>query len=205
MGIFSRFAGSFVKERVSNTKTALELIIEDFKRYALIMKWVFLGFSFGTVIYDIVTKTGNLIINCVLIGVLVIYAVLDTIFKKLKKPDPNKKLRLIYSWVKIILNAAALASSIYSLYTATAGESIKPISIVLTTLSLLLFILKVVLEICIDIISSKWKMLKEAMIMDAKEHPNTSGRIFSPFVGGDVSEVEVKDATVARIRDRQKR
>ena len=205
MGIISKFAGSFVKERVSNTKTALELIVEDFKRYALIMKWVFLGFSFGTVIYDIVTKTGNLIINCVLIGVLVIYAVLDTIFKKLKKPDPNKKLRLVYSWVKICLNAAALASSIYSLYTATAGETIKPISIVLTTLSLLMFILKVVLEICIDIISSKWKMLKEAMIMDAKEHPNTSGRIFSPFVGGDVSEVEVKDATVARIRDRQNR
>lgn len=201
MGIFSKFAGSFVKERVSNTKTAFELIVEDFKRYALIMKWIFLLFSFASVIYNLVTQTGNLIINCILIGVLVIYAILDTVFKALKKPDPNRKIRFAYAWIKIGLNAAALVSSIYTLYTATSGE-IKPISIVLTTLSLLMFILKVILEICLDVISSKWKLLKGGMILDAKEHPNTSGKIFSTFIG-DVDGVEVKDAIVERIRNKQ--
>ncbi len=204
MGIFSKLAGSFVKERVSNTKTAIELIVEDFKRYLVVIKWIFLVFSLGTVIYNLVTNTGNLIINIILICVLIIYAVLDAIFKKLKKPDPNKKLRFIYAWIRILLNAAALVSSFYTLYSATAGDAIKPFSIVLTTLSLLMFILKVVLEICVDIFSSKWKLLKNAMIMDAKEHPNTSGKIFSPFIG-DADEVEVKDAVVNKIREHQNR
>lgn len=205
MGFFSKFASSFVKERVSNTKTALELIVEDFKRYALIMKYIFLAFSLGSVIYNIVTNTGNLIINCILIGVLVVYSILDTIFRIFRKPDPSKKLRIVYAWIKIGLNAFALASSVYTLYSATAGDAIKPISIVLTTLSLLMFILKVVLEICLDIISSKWKLLKGAMIMDAKEHPGTSGKIFSPFVGGDLDLVDVKDSIQERIKERQNR
>lgn len=202
MGFFSKFASSFVKERVSNTKTALELIVEDFKRYVLIMKYIFLVFSLGSVIYNIVTNTGNLIINCVLIGVLVVYSILDTIFRQFQNPDPSKKLRIIYAWVKIALNAAALVSSVYTLYSATAGDAIKPISIVLTTLSLLMFILKVILEIVLDVISSKWKLLKGAMIMDAQEYPSTSGKIFFPFVG-DVEEVDVKDSIKKRIRERQ--
>ena len=202
MGMFSKFASSFVKERVSNTKTALELIVEDFKRYVLIMKYIFLVFSLGSVIYNIITNTGNLIINCVLIGVLVVYSILDTIFRQFQNPDPSKKLRIIYAWLKIALNATALVSSVYTLYSATAGDAIKPISIVLTTLSLLMFILKVILEIVLDVISSKWKLLKGAMIMDAQEYPSTSGKIFSPFVG-NVEEVDVKDSIKKRIRERQ--
>ena len=68
MGLFSNLAGSFVKERVTNTKTAFQLIVEDFRRYVLILKWVFLGLSVATIMYGIVTRTGNLIINIVLIS-----------------------------------------------------------------------------------------------------------------------------------------
>ena len=67
MGLFGKIAGKFVKERTTNTKTALQLIVEDFKRYILILKWVFLGFSFATIIYSIVAGIGELIINCILL------------------------------------------------------------------------------------------------------------------------------------------
>ena len=201
MGLFGKIAGNFVKERTANTKTALQLIVEDFKRYVLVLKWIFLGFSFATIIYSIVAHIGNLIINCCLLGVLVVYALLDSIFKLKQKPDPSKKLRIIYAWMRIVLNAIALVSSLYAIYSST-GSDVRPISIVLATLSLIMFILKVLTEICMEIFMSKWTLLKNAMIMDAKEHPNTSGKLFSPIIG-DVEEIEVKESVADRIRRKQ--
>ena len=203
MGFFSNIAGSFVKERVSNTKTAFQLIIEDFRRYVLIMKWVFLGLSIATIIYGIVTRTGNLVINIVLLGVLLMYSVLDTIFRMNADPNPTRKLRLVYAWIRIVLNAAAIASSVYALYSATISD-VKPIEIVLAALSMMMFILKVLLEITLEVLSSKWALLKNAMIMDAKEHPGTSGKIFSPFIG-DIEQIEVKDSYAQRIKEKQER
>jgi hypothetical protein len=201
MGLFGKLAGKFVKDRTVNTKTALQLIVEDFKRYILILKWVFLGFSFATIIYSLVVGIGNLIINWILLGVLVVYALLDSIFRLKQKPNPTKKLRVIYAWTRIALNAAALVSSLYAIYSATSHE-VKPISIVLATLSIIMFILKVLTEICLEIFQSKWTLLKNAMIMDAKEHPNTSGKLFSPIIG-DIEEVEVKESVAERIKRRQ--
>ena len=201
MGLFSKIAGKFVKDRTANTKTALQLIVEDFKHYILILKWVFLGFSVSTIIYSLIVGIGNMIINFILLGVLAVYALLDTIFRLKQKPNPTKKLRVIYAWTRIALNAAALVSSLYAIYSATSNE-IKPISIVLATLSLIMFILKVLTEICLEIFQSKWTLLKNAMIMDAKEHPNTSGKLFSPIIG-DIEEVEVKESVAERIRKRQ--
>lgn len=201
MGLFSHLAGSFVKERVTNTKTAFQLIVEDFKRYVLILKWVFLGLSVATIIYGIVTRTGNLIINIVLLGVLLAYSVLDTLFRLSANPNPTKKLRVIYAWIRIALNAAAIASSIYALYSSTINQ-VKPIEIVLAALSMMMFILKVLLEITLEVLSSKWSLLKNAMIMDAKEHPGTSGKIFAPFIG-DIEEIEVKESHAQRIREKQ--
>ena len=201
MGLFGKLAGKFVKDRTANTKTALQLIVEDFKRYILILKWVFLGFSFATIIYSLVVGIGNFIINCILLGVLVVYALLDSIFRLKQKPNPTRKLRVVYAWTRIALNAAALVSSLYAIYSATSHD-IKPISIVLATLSIIMFILKVLTEICMEIFQSKWTLLKNAMIMDAKEHPNTSGKLFSPIIG-DIEEVEVKESVAERIRKRQ--
>ena len=201
MGLFGRMIGNFAKERVTNTKTAFQLIVEDFKRYILILKWVFLAFSFATVIFDIVMGIGNLVINCCLLGLLLVYSVLDTLFRVFRKPDPTKKLRIIYAWLRITLNAAAVISSLYAIYSAAAHE-VKPITIVLATLSLIMFILKVLVEICYEIFQSKWTLLKNAMIMDAKEHPNTSGKLFSPLIG-DVEEVEVKESVAERIKRKQ--
>ena len=200
MGLFGKLVGNFAKERVSNTKTAFQLIVEDFKRYVLILKWIFLAFSFATVIFDLIVGIGEPIINYCLLGLLLVYSVLDTVFRMVAKPNPTKKLRIVYAWLRIILNATALTSSIYAIY--KASTEVKPISIVLATLSLIMFILKVLVEICFEIFQSKWTLLKNAMIMDAKEHPNTSGRLFSPLIG-DFEQIEAKDSVVERIKRKQ--
>lgn len=200
MGLFGKLVGNFAKERVSNTKTAFQLIVEDFKRYVLILKWIFLAFSFATVIFDLIVGIGEPIINYCLLGLLLVYSVLDTVFRMVAKPNPTKKLRIVYAWLRIVLNAAALTSSIYAIY--KASTEVKPISIVLATLSIIMFILKVLVEICFEIFQSKWTLLKNAMIMDAKEHPNTSGKLFSPLIG-DVEQIEAKDSVVERIKRKQ--
>lgn len=204
MGFFSKAVGNFAKKRVSNTKTAFQLIIEDFKRYVLVLKYIFLAFSVATLVYSIVAGVGILIINCCLLGLLFVYSVLDAILRLRENPDPPKKLRIIYVWLHILLNAAAISSSIYSLYSATIRE-IKPISIVLVTLSLVMFVIKVLLEITLEVLQSKWTLLKNAMLMDAKEYPGTSGKLFAPFVGEDIEEVEVKESVKKRIKKRQEK
>lgn len=203
MSLFSKVASNFVKERVSNTKTAFQLIIDDFKLYVLILKWIFVAFSAGMLIYGIVSGIGNLIINCCLLGLLFVYSILDAILKRLENPNPSKKLRIVYAWLKIALNAAALVSSLYTLYSATIND-VKPISIVLATLSMIMFIIKVLLEITVEVLQSKWVLLKNAMIMDAKEHPNTSAKLFAPIVG-DVEEAEVKESIKNRIKNKQEK
>ena len=204
MGFFSKVAGNFVKERVSNTKTAFQLIVDDFKRYILVFKWVFLGLSLVTLIYGMCTNTklSNLIISGCLIALLFLYSVLDAIFKRRANPEPGKKLRIIYAWMKIALNGAALASTLYALYSASSMDQVKPFEIVLAALTMMIFILKVLLEISLEVFASKWGLLKNAMIMDAKEHPATSGKIFSPFIG-DVEQIEVKEGYAKRIREKQ--
>lgn len=201
MGLISKIAGKFVKDRTANTKTAFQLIVEDFKRYVLALKLIFLCFSFATIIYSIAAQIGNLIINCCLLGLLLIYSILDTIFRIKRKPDPSKKLRIIYAWMRIVLNAIALSSSLYVIYSATANE-IKPISIVLATLSMIMFILKVLTEICLEIFQSKWQLLKTGMSMDALEYPNSSGKLFEPLVG-NLEEIEIKEPIAERIRKKQ--
>ena len=67
---------------------------------------------------------------------------------------------------------------------------------------MMMFILKVLLEITLEVLSSKWSLLKNAMIMDAKEHPSTSGKIFAPFIG-DIEEIKVKESHAPRIREKQ--
>ena len=204
MGLFSKAVGNFAKKRVSNTKTAFQLIIEDFKRYVVILKYVFLAFSVATLIYGIISGIGNLIINCCLLGLLFVYSVLDAILRRRESPNASRKLRIVYAWMRISLNAAVLASSLYSLYSATVAE-VKPITIVLATLSMIMFVLKVLLEITLEVFQSKWTLLKNAMLMDAKEYPGTSGKIFAPFVGEDIEEAEVKESVKKRIKKYQEK
>ena len=203
MGLFSKAASKFVNNRVSNTKTAFQLIIDDFKKYIMILKWVFVAFSVAMLVYSIVHKIGRPEINYSLLGLLLVYSVLDAILRRRENPNPSKKLRIIYAWMKIALNAAAIVSSLYTIYSATIAE-VKPISIVLATLSLIMFIIKVFLEITVEILQSKWTLLKNAMLMDAKEYPNTSGKLFAPIVG-DIEETEVKESVKKRIKNKQEK
>lgn len=203
MGFFSKLAGSMVKQRVTNTKTALELIIDDFKKYVFILKYVFLGFSVGTVVYSIIAGTGIIYINFALLGLLVGYAILDAVLKATEAKNASKAIRPIYAWLKIILNAGALASSLYTLYASTAGDKINAMSIVLSTLSIIMFVLKVLLEVCLDIFNKKWRLLKTGMILDAQEYPNTSGKIFGPFIGEFVEDQKLKQSDVDRIHNKQ--
>ena len=203
MGLFSKAASKFVNNRVSNTKTAFQLIIDDFKKYIMILKWVFVAFSVAMLVYSIVNKIGRPEINYSLLGLLLVYSVLDAILRRRENPNPSKKLRIIYAWMKIALNAAAIVSSLYTIYSATIAE-VKPISIVLATLSLIMFIIKVFLEITVEILQSKWTLLKNAMLMDAKEYPNTSGKLFAPIVG-DIEETEVKESVKKCIKNKQEK
>ena len=131
-----------VKSKTENTFNALHLIVEQFKFYIKILKYSLIVFSVALSLFNSFTNPGNKIINFVLIGLLVLYLILDSIFGAISLKSPKKILKISYTWAKILINGVALGSTIYSLYLATSLEKINPFSIVLTTLSIIVFIIK---------------------------------------------------------------
>lgn len=181
---------STVKTKTENTFNALHLIMEQFKFYVKVIKYIFIAFSLALSLFNIFTGTGNKIVNFILIGLLAIYLILDTIFGVISLKSPKKILKIAYTWLKILINGFALGSTIYSLYLATSLEKINPISIVLTTLSIIMFIIKVILEIICEVVMSKWNLLKAGLIMDG-------------FIQDDPEKSKIKDSH-RRILDEHK-
>lgn len=189
---------------IQNTVSALQIIIDDLKKYIKIFKFIFVLFSIGMVVFQICINSGNKIVNFILLGLLVTYYVVDTFFISKKKSNPRKVVRATYSWINIILNAVALSSTIYTLYSATSMEKISPMSIVLATLSIILFIIKVILEIVTEVLSSKFSLLKAGIAKDIDE-----SFIARHFMKNKLPEDFIKDSTsnekhLFRIREKIK-
>lgn len=153
---------------IQNTVSAVQIVIDDLKRYIRAFKFIFVLFSAGMLIFQIVIKSGSTIVNWCLLGGLAVYYVLDAIFKARKRSNPPRAIKITYAWFKICLNALALASTIYTLYSATSMDKISPISIVLATLSIILFVIKVILEIVTEVVASKFALIKAGFAQDVE-------------------------------------
>ncbi|MDR0934773.1 MAG: hypothetical protein LBM03_00490 [Erysipelotrichaceae bacterium] len=141
------------------TKAAIDLIVEDFKKYALVFKYCSLVISIGYFTFAILTKIGNFYANAILGVLFILYLIFEIITDSLKsKPKKVKKIvRRTYKWTKIAVNMFSLAAAIYSIYTAV--KNVSAISIILTTLMIIMWVLDVLLEIVVEILQSKYAYL----------------------------------------------
>ena len=61
------------------TKAAVDIIVNDVRRYCNIFKYGTMFFTLAYFVYSICTNNGNLVVNIVLLSLFSLYAVLDLV------------------------------------------------------------------------------------------------------------------------------
>lgn len=135
------------------TKAAIDIVIEDIKKYCNIFKYSSMVFTILYFIYALYSKSANLIVNVVLLSLFSIYAVLDLFTCKKKLKTLKKFIKRSYKSLKMITKAFSLFIMIYGIY--GAATNVSAISIILVTLMIIMWVLQLLLEIFIEIFENK--------------------------------------------------
>lgn len=151
---------------VDYSKAAIKIILDDLKKWSKIFK---IGFSIFTLVYFIYTfvmEKGNIYVNVVLISLYVIYTLFELITYKKAIKKTKKIIARGYKWLKLLIKAFTLSSTLYGIYVATSN--VDGISIILATLMIIVWILQVLLEIIVLVIEPKVKLVIAGVLTDAK-------------------------------------
>lgn len=186
------------------TRTAIDIIITDIKKFATIFNYGSLIFTSAYFIYALVTKTGNFIANIILASLFVAYTIFSFITKYKKIKTAKKIVKRSYNWIKILIRTFTLGAMIYGIYTTTTN--VTPISIILATLMIILYVLQILFEIAFEIIEDKKDLLVEAVAKDMEivTKPVSAVGNFVKRMKGEEVVVEEKE-TSREIRILEKR
>lgn len=156
---------------VDYSRAAIAIVLEDLKKWSRSFKIIFSIFTLLYLSYVILVEEGNIYVNIVLLGLYVIY----TVFELLTFKKSMKKLKKIvvrsYKWSKLVVRGFTLCSMMYGIY--VAASNIDAISIILATLTIILWVLEVLLEVLIFVIEPKVKLVIAGVLTDARPIINT--------------------------------
>lgn len=146
------------------TRTAIDIIISDIKKFSTIFNYGSLIFTSAYFIYALVTKTGNFIANIILASLFVGYTIFYFITRSMEMKTAKKVVKRSYKWIKIVIKTFTLGAMIYGIYITTTN--VTPISIILATLMIILYVLQILLELACEIVEDKKDLLVEAVAKD---------------------------------------
>ena len=184
------------------TKEAINLIIEDFKKYMNIFKYGSLIFTVAYFIYAISMRTGNLIANIVLASLFVAYTIFDFVTSKKEIKEAKRIVKRSYKWSKLLIKTFTLGAMLYGIYTATTNVS--AISTILATLMIILWVLQVLLEIVVEVIEDKVNLVIEAFKEDTDIKGNIQDAI-QKIKGNEIEESRNIKMLAKRIKDRKEK
>lgn len=182
------------------TKEAINLIIEDFKKYMNIFKYGSLIFTVAYFIYAISMRTGNLIANIVLASLFVAYTIFDFVTSKKEIKEAKRIVKRSYKWSKLLIKTFTLGAMLYGIYTATTNVS--AISTILVTLMIILWVLQVLLEIAVEVIEDKVNLVIEAFKEDIDIKGNIQD-VIQKIKGNEIEESRNIRMLAKRIKDRK--
>lgn len=185
------------------TKAAGNILINDFKKIAKIFKWVSSIFTIVYLTYEIIYRwfTQNIIhpVYLVLLIAFFAFAVCDFFFEKYENKIAKKLAKRIYKWFTIGCRVFTLGMAVFEIYVTPAGET-NGISVMLTTLLILLWVLSFASEIIVEIVTDRVEIMIYALYEDIDE-------IKRPFVavtnfGKRITGQKVEQKPVDPIRDK---
>ena len=187
---------------VKYTKAAIDLTLKDLRLFYNIFKYTFMLLTAGYFAYAIATGLGNLVVNIILLSVVGVYFVLDLV---VTATSARRIIRHSYRWIRLTLTAFTLGTTIYGVYEATTN--ITPLSIILLTLMIVLWVVQFIFELITIMFEQKRDLILEAIEMDIEEakgiyqKPVSAVKKFFNRLTGQEEEViepEEKDSRNAR-------
>ena len=135
------------------TRAAIDILISDIKKYCAIFKCGSMIFTILYFIYALYSKSGNFVVNVVLLSLFSFYTLLDVITHGKELKSLKRFIKKSYKWLKMLTKTFSLGVMIYSIY--TASTNVSPISIILATLMIILWVLQLLFEIVIELFENK--------------------------------------------------
>lgn len=186
------------------TKAAIDIISDDIKRYCNLFKYGCMIFTLVYFTYVLLIRSGNFIVNSVLLGLYIIYMILDFATKKDNLKLVKKIIKKSYKSIRFISKTFSLSVMIYGIY--VASSSVNGISIILATLMIIMWVLEVLLEIVMMIFEDKKDLLIEGFNKDIEnlKKPVTTVNNFIKKVRG-VEVIDEGNSTSKELRIIEKR
>lgn len=135
------------------TKAAIDIVIEDIKRYCNIFKYGSFIFTFIYLGYAIYSKSGIFAVNIILLSALLFYFIFDVITHNKDLKQLKKIVRRVYKVIKYSMKTFTLGVMVYSIY--AASTNVSAISIILATLMIIMWFLQLLLEFVVEIFDDK--------------------------------------------------
>lgn len=186
------------------TKAAIDIVIGDIKRYCNIFKYGSFIFTFIYLGYAIYSNSGILAVNIIMLGALLFYIVFDTITHNKDLKLLKKIVRRIYKVIKYLMKTFTLGVMVYGIY--TASTNVSAISIILTTLMIIMWVLQLLLEFVVEIFDDKKDLVIAGWSKDIdnlKRPVTTVNNFIKKVKGEDVIEDSSSASKELRILERK--
>lgn len=148
------------------TRAGINIIIDDIKKLAKIFKYGTLAFSALYYFVAILLKLGNLVVNIILAILFTAYTIFDFVTDKKENKKTRKIVSRSYSWISIALRTFTLVSTLYGMYLGTSSTT--PISIILATLMIILWVLEVLFELIAQYVTDKATLIMTGFQKDTE-------------------------------------
>jgi hypothetical protein len=182
------------------TREAVDKIIDDFRKLSRFFKYSSQIFTVTYLVYAIIANVGNLYANIILLSLFIAYTIFDLVIDEKENRLVEKVVRRTYKWLRISIKAFTLGILIYGIYTATTSTS--PISIILATLMIIVWVLQVLLELVIMIVEDEKDLVVAGLKKDMEDikRPVTEvGNFFKRVTGQEVVVNEEEDSREIKI------
>lgn len=96
----------------------------------------------------------------------VAYTVFQLVTLKRNNKKLKKRVARTYKWARLLLKALTLASTLYGIY--IASTAVDGISLILATLTIIIWVIQVLLEVLTIVIEPKIRLLTAGLVEDTK-------------------------------------
>jgi hypothetical protein len=151
------------------TFAALGKTVEDFKKLQFGFSVTVQAAYIFYLIYAIAFGVGFLAVNIVLLALSIAYFVFFLVTQSREKKDKKlgRTVKAIYKSAKHFIKIFTLASAIMSI--CIEKEEVTPFAIMFVALMVVGFVLQVIIDVAVSIVSAKMDFFKEALIADYEE------------------------------------
>lgn len=176
------------------TRAVFDKSVRDFKKLGNIANVLMQVMYISYMIYNLIIDAGWYWVNAILLGLSLGYLIIYLLFYGKKDHDHKQVLRAskrVYKWTKILVNTFTLGVTLYNAY--VAATTMSAFSIIITTLTIIMWVLSVIVEVIAFFVQSRYQLVLDAIEADkqeAIEPVKKVGDFFKKLAGKEVEERE---------------